>query len=66
MSEEIDLIEDANEADMLTTIQVCGELLCNLETTGLNLLPQEKLNLQVKLLKIINQNLDFLDYEQED
>jgi len=65
MAEEIEIVEDASESDMLTTIQVCGELLCNLEASGLNLLPQEKLNLQLKLIRIINQNLDFLDYEQD-
>lgn len=58
--------QQASDSDFLHTVEVCGNLLCNLENSGLNMLPSEKLELQKKLLKIINQSLDYIDYEPED
>lgn len=67
MADEVEnLEEEATESDFLHTIEVCGGLLCKLEESGLNMLPQEKINLQIKLIKIINQSLDFIDYEQDE
>lgn len=67
MAEDVENIEEeASESDFLSTIEVCGGLLCKLEESGLNMLPQQKIDLQMKLIKIINQSLDFIDYEQEE
>lgn len=61
--DEIDDSEEVSDGQLLDEVGVFGDLLTSIENSGLNMLPTEKLELQIRLLKLINQRLDFLDYE---
>lgn len=67
MAEEIH-IEDAEfitDSQSLDEIECFSKLLFSLEEVGLNMFPQKKIDLQGKLIKLIEQRLENFEYDFE-
>lgn len=65
MSEELDDIEQVDDTQLSMELQVFVGCLAELEHADLNLFPRDKQDIQMKLIKLVKQRLDFLDFEED-
>lgn len=65
MSEELDELENVDDTQLSMELQVFVSSLADLENADLNLFPRDKQDIQAKLIKLIKQRLDFLDFEED-
>lgn len=65
MSEELDDIEQVDDTQLSMELQVFVGCLAELEHADLNLFPRDKQDIQTKLIKLVKQRLDFLDFEED-
>jgi hypothetical protein len=64
MIDEIDA-EDVQDSQIVFEIESFTDVLLRLESEGLNMFPNDKVEIQSKLIKLIKQRLEFLDYEED-
>jgi hypothetical protein len=64
MIDEIEA-EDVQDSQIVFEIESFTDVLLRLEESGLNMFPNDKVEIQSKLIKLIKQRLDFLDYEED-
>jgi len=64
MIDEIEA-EDVQDSQIVFEIESFTDVLLRLEESGLNMFPNDKVEIQGKLIKLIKQRLDFLDYEED-
>jgi hypothetical protein len=65
MSEELDELENVDDTQLSMELQVFVSSLADLENADFNLFPRDKQEIQSKLIKLIKQRLDFLDFEED-
>lgn len=65
MNEELDDIEQVDDTQLSMELQVFVGCLGELEHADFNLFPRDKQDIQIKLIKLIKQRLDFLDFEED-
>lgn len=65
MSEEIDDIEQVDDTQLSMELQVFVGCLAEIEHADFNLFSRDKQDIQTKLIKLIKQRLDFLDFEED-
>ena len=65
MSEELDDIEQVDDTQLSMELQVFVGCLAELEHADLNLFPKDKQDIQTKLIKLVKQRLEFLDFEED-
>lgn len=65
MSEELDELENVDDTQLSMELQVFVSSLADLENADFNLFPRDKQDIQAKLIKLIKQRLDFLDFEED-
>ena len=65
MSEELDNIEQVDDTQLSMELQVFVGCLAELEHADLNLFPKDKQDIQTKLIKLVKQRLEFLDFEED-
>jgi hypothetical protein len=65
MSEELDDIEQVDDTQLSMELQVFVGCLAEIEHADFNLFPRDKQDIQTKLIKLVKQRLDFLDFEED-
>jgi hypothetical protein len=65
MIDEIEDAEDVQDSQIVFEIESFTDVLLRLEESGLNMFPNDKVEIQSKLIKLIKQRLEFLDYEED-
>jgi hypothetical protein len=65
MIDEIEDAEDVQDSQIVFEIESFTDVLLRLESEGLNMFPNDKVEIQSKLIKLIKQRLEFLDYEED-
>lgn len=66
MSEELENIEDVEDqtdAQSLAEIELFFDMAIKLEDTKFNLYPRDAEEMQLKLIKLVQQRLEWFDYE---